>query len=109
MHWTTTGARFFTVDRGTAPQGNPTVYRRIDVATGAILAERSDSPSFFWGEEPAYDRRLGRLFIGKGSTVLALDATTLTEIGRIGAAPRCFGASRSTRSGQRRTSPGGDT
>ncbi len=74
--------------QGPWPQGDPTVYRRIDVATGALLAERSGPPSFFWGVEPAYDRRFGRLFIGNGSTVLALDATTLTEIGRVeGPAP----------------------
>ena len=42
----------------------------------------------FWGVEPAYDRRLGRLYTGDDSTVLVLDATTLTEIGRIdGPAP----------------------
>ena len=68
--------------------GGPTVYRRIDVATGALLAERSGPPSAFWGVQPTYDRRLGRLYTGDDSTVLVLDATNLTEIGRInGPAP----------------------
>ena len=78
------GRTVFTVDR----LGGPTVYRRIDVATGALLAERSGSHTAFWGVQPAYDRRFGRLYTGDDSTVLVLDATTLTEIGRIdGPAP----------------------
>ncbi len=82
------GRTVFTVDRDAEPRGGPTVYRRIDVATGALLAERSGPPSAFWGVQPNYDRRYDRLYTGDDSRVLVLDATTLTEVGRIdGPAP----------------------
>jgi len=84
------GRTVFTVDRGSELH-EPTVYRRFDVASGAILAQRSGRPAWFWGEQPACDRRFGRLFVGDRSTVLALDATTLAEIGRVeGPAPELF-------------------
>ena len=59
-------------------------FRRYDVATGALLAERQANVAGFddavWGYNPA----TGHLYVGsRGGAIVALDANTLQEVGRI--------------------------
>ena len=63
---------------------DPTVFRRFDVATGALLAERVESTPEFDGSLWGYNPMTGHLYAGAQSGILVLDAITLTEVGRIG-------------------------
>ncbi len=57
-------------------------FRRNDVATGALLAERA-GPVDFDGWLFDYNRATGHLYVGARSGILVLDASTLQDVGRI--------------------------
>ena len=57
-------------------------FRRNDVATGALLAERA-APADFDGWLFDYNRATGHLYVGVRSGILVLDASTLQDVGRI--------------------------
>ena len=77
------GSTVYAVDSDQRWDGDDLVlYRRFDVATGALLAERRGSTSSvdMW----QYNEATGHLFAGMGTGILVIDATTLAEIGWIG-------------------------
>jgi len=59
-----------------------TKFRRYDVATGAVLAERA-APDGFDGWLFDYNRATGHLYVGVRSGIHVLDASTLQDVGRI--------------------------
>ena len=75
------GTTLYVVDWDNAYDGDLAVFRRFDVATGAVLAERTGTELvvFLW----AYDETAGQLWVGGWNGVAVLDANTLAEIGRI--------------------------
>ena len=75
------GTTLYVVDWDYAYDGDLAVFRRFDVATGAVLAERTGTELFvfLW----AYDETAGRLWVGGWHGITVLDANTLAEIGRI--------------------------
>ena len=58
-------------------------FRRYDVATGALLAERGPLRAGFDGWLFALQPRDGHLYAGVRSGILVLDASTLQDVGRI--------------------------
>ena len=58
------------------------MFQRFDVATGALLAERVESTPEFDGSLWGYNPMTGHLYAGAQSSILVLDAITLTEVGR---------------------------
>ena len=63
-------------------EGYEPVFKRFDVATGALLAERQGGPGFdgaLWHYNPA----TGHVYAGTQGAILVLDANTLQEVGRI--------------------------
>ena len=75
------GSTMFAVNQDSS--GGPTVYRRFDVDSGAVLAERQAPPFEFIGRLWQYDPREGHVYAGVASGILVLDASTLAEVGRI--------------------------
>ena len=75
------GTTMYAIDNDNAFDGDPALYRRFDVATGALLAERqgSEVAVSLW----AYNQMTGHLYVGSWSGIVVLDANTLAEIGRI--------------------------
>jgi hypothetical protein len=75
------GTTMYTADMDNAFDGDPTIYRRFDVASGALLAERQgfEVATSLW----AYNQMTGHLYVGNWSGIVVLDANTLAEIGRI--------------------------
>ena len=75
------GTTVYAADMDNAFDGDPAIYRRFDVATGALLAERqgSEVATSLW----AYNGMTGHLYVGNWSGIVVLDANTLAEIGRI--------------------------
>jgi hypothetical protein len=75
------GTTLYAADMDNAFDGDATIYRRFDVATGALLAEQQglEVATSLW----AYNQMTGHLYVGNWSGIVVLDAKTLEEIGRI--------------------------
>ena len=75
------GTTMYAVDMDNPFPGNPVWYRRFDVATGALLAERQsfEAGTSLW----AYNEMTGHLYAGSSFGIVVLDANTLAEVGRI--------------------------
>ena len=75
------GTTIYAVDHEQPFDGDPTRYRRFDVATGALLAERQarEVATSLW----AYNEMTGHLYVGNWFGIVVLDANTFAEIGRI--------------------------
>ena len=76
------GSTIYAVDWDSAFEGDPVIYRRFDVATGALLAERRGSTNaiFTW----TFNETTGHLYAGTWAGILVIDANTLVEIGWLG-------------------------
>ena len=62
----------------------PTVVRRYDVVTGAVLAERQANVAGFNAAVWSYHPATGHLYVGgRSGDIVVLDASSLQEVGRI--------------------------
>jgi len=77
------GTEMFTVDWDFEARLEPTVYRRFEVATGRVLAERVVLPEEFDGLLWLFDHRLRRIYASNFGVIIALDADTLHPVGEI--------------------------
>ena len=59
------------------------VFKRLDVATGTVLAEREATVPGFNGALWIYNQATGQLYTGSRGGIVVLDANTLLEVGRI--------------------------
>jgi hypothetical protein len=75
------GSTMFAVNQDLPQQ--PAVYRRFDVNSGAVQAERQAPPFEFLGALWQHDPRAGHLYSEDAAGIVVLDASTLAEIGRI--------------------------